>query len=178
MTLKANVLYVVICGVDRASDSYGFITDAMNDGWQVCALPTPSGSEFVDVGRLASLTGYPVRTKFKSPSEADILPPADAFVVAPASFNTVNKIANGIADTLPVGIICEAVGKRQPVVLAPWMNRALVGHSAYSRSLKYLTDDGVEIVLTDRTRPGGSLDDPGGKFPWEAVLTHVRRLKV
>ena len=63
---------------------------------------------------------------------------ADVYVVAPATFNTINKIANGITDTLAVGLVCEALGYGRPVVVVPWFNRGLSRHGAYGRSLGQL----------------------------------------
>jgi phosphopantothenoylcysteine synthetase/decarboxylase len=170
------VLYLVVCGVSNAASSYDFITEVQADGWEVCVIATPSGAGFVDTQILTSLTGHPVRTTYKKPDAPDVLPPANAYVVAPASFNTVNKLCNGISDTLAVGIICEAIGRRQPVIVAPWMNRALASHSAYARSVQNLQDDGVRMVLTDRTRPGAGDSDMGGEFPWKAILAEVRKI--
>nr|BFE73441.1 hypothetical protein GCM10020092_067420 [Actinoplanes digitatis] len=78
----------------------------------MCAITTPMGARFVDVAHLADLTGHPVRSAYKNPADPDVLPRADACVVAPASFNTVNKLANGICDTLAAG--CGLRGDRRP----------------------------------------------------------------
>jgi phosphopantothenoylcysteine synthetase/decarboxylase len=56
----------------------------------------------------------------------------------PATFNTVNKIAHGISDTLAVGLVCEGLGNGLPVIIAPWLNRPLTRHGAYRRSLDHL----------------------------------------
>jgi flavoprotein len=53
-----------------------------------------------------------------------VLPPPDAIVVAPATFNTINKWAAGISDTLVLGLLTEAIGKRLPVVALPFVNAA------------------------------------------------------
>jgi phosphopantothenoylcysteine synthetase/decarboxylase len=176
VTSASPVLYAVICGVSKAASSYHFINDVINDGWRVCVITTPMGARFVDAAYLADLTGHPVRSMYKNPAELDVLPAADAYVVAPASFNTVNKLANGISDTLAVGVVCEAMGNRQPIIVAPWLNHALANYSAYARSIDFLQADGVRVVLTDQTRPGSSRDDPSGSFPWTDVLTEVRKL--
>ncbi|GID97375.1 flavoprotein [Amorphoplanes digitatis] len=176
MTLASPVLYVVICGASNAAGSYDFIADTIDDGWRVCAITTPMGARFVDVAHLADLTGHPVRSAYKNPADPDVLPRADACVVAPASFNTVNKLANGICDTLAAGVVCEAIGDRTPIIVAPWLNRALAGHGAYARSIACLRAEGVCVVLTEQTRPDRPRHDPGGSFPWAAVLAEVRGL--
>ena len=174
---RPGILYVVICGVANAMDSYGFIKQARADGWDVCAIVTPMGARFVDADLLTALTGHPVGSTYKRPGEPDVLPPPDVCVVAPASFNSVNKIANGISDTLAVGLVCEAIGKRLPVIVAPWVSQSLARHGAYARSIGYLMAEGVRVVLTDRTRPWEMATDAGGAFPWGDVLAELRAVR-
>jgi phosphopantothenoylcysteine synthetase/decarboxylase len=176
LTSASPVLYAVICGVSNAASSYDFIADTIADGWRVCVITTPMGARFVDAAHLTDLTGHPVRSMYANPTDPDILPAADAYVVAPASFNTVNKLANGISDTLAVGVVCEAIGNRKPIIVAPWMNRALASYGAYARSIGCLRAEGVRVVLTDQTRPDRSQHDSGGSFPWNDVLAEVRKL--
>jgi phosphopantothenoylcysteine synthetase/decarboxylase len=163
---SAPVIYVIACGAPTADGLYDFITRLHDDGWRVCVVTTPMGARFVDTDRLRGLTGYPVRNSYKNPDEPDVLPPADAYVVAPATFNTINKIANGITDTLAAGLICEALGNNRPVIIVPWFNRALARHGAYARSLDLLRQDGAQLVLTPRTQPGAPQPDAHESFPW------------
>jgi hypothetical protein len=66
--------------------------------------------QWIDVPALSERTGHPVRSDYKLPGEPDVLPPPDAIIVAPATFNTINKWAAGIADTLALGLVCEGIG--------------------------------------------------------------------
>ena len=114
---RRPVLYVIACGGRPAADLPAFITWAQDQGWDACVITTPAGTQFVDAPRLASLTGHPVRDDYKRPEDPDVLPfPPDAFVVAPATFNTINKWANGISDTLALGLLNEGLppGSRSP----------------------------------------------------------------
>src|ERR1700732_813328 len=95
------VLYVIACGAYPAGRLPTFVGFAQQQGWDVCVIATPDGTRFLDVGHLAGQTDHPVRSRSKHPDEPDVLPPADAFVIAPATFNTINKLAQGISDTLP-----------------------------------------------------------------------------
>ncbi len=79
-----------------------FIRLAQDAGWLVRVIATPMGERFIDAARLAELTGDRVRTGFRMPDEADELPAADAVVVAPVTFNTVNKWAAGIKPDIRV----------------------------------------------------------------------------
>lgn len=106
---KDPVLYVIACGGRPAAELPPFVEQLQADGWTVCVVATPSGMKFLDAARLTELTGFPVRSDYERPGEPDVLPPADAFAVAPATFNTVNKWAHGISDTLALGLLNEAV---------------------------------------------------------------------
>ena len=114
-----GVLYVVACGGRPAGDLGPFVEDAQAAGWEVCVIATPSALKFMDLDHLAQLTGHVVRYDYKQPEEPDVLPPPDAMVVAPATFNTINKWAAGISDTLALGLLNEALGLGLPVV-AGW----------------------------------------------------------
>jgi phosphopantothenoylcysteine synthetase/decarboxylase len=155
-------LYVVACGAEPAREVDRLVRHAQARGWVACVVGTRVGRRFLDVDALAALTGFPVREDYKQPDEPDVLPPADAVVCAPATFNTVNKLAAGISDTLPLGLVNEAIGGGLPVVLAPWANAALRGHPAFARSVAALADAGVRFVPQD-----------GEAFDWAAVEAAV-----
>jgi phosphopantothenoylcysteine synthetase/decarboxylase len=117
---------------------------------------------FLDVPKLRGLTGHPVRDDYKQPDDPDVLPDADAFVVAPATFNTVNKLAAGISDTLALGLANEAIGFGKPVVLAPWPNLELVKHFAFARSVELFAGAGVRFVPRAAGRPASPDASHGG----------------
>lgn len=71
---------------------------------------------------------------------------ADAWVVAPLTFNSTAKMALGIADTYAHGLLCEALGMDAHVVVVPMVNEDLYGHPALSAHLKRLSDSGVAIL--------------------------------
>jgi Flavoprotein len=111
---------------------------AQAEGWEVCVIATPSGRSFIDQAALEAATGHPVRSQYKQPDEAAVLPPPDAIVVAPATFNTINKWAAGISDTLALGLLTEAIGKRLPLVALPFINAAQAEHPAFQASIDRL----------------------------------------
>jgi phosphopantothenoylcysteine synthetase/decarboxylase len=87
--------------------------------------------------------------------------------VAPATFNTVNKWAQGISDTLALGLLNESVGLSLPIAVAPWPNAALAGHPVFQRSIATLREWGVTILLDPARLP-----DAGGEpavFPWDEL---------
>jgi phosphopantothenoylcysteine decarboxylase len=87
------------------------------------------------VPTLSVCTGHPVRHDDKLPGKPDVLPEPDAIIVAPATSNTINKWAAGIADTLALGLLCEATGKGLPVVVLPYLNAAQGEHPALGEGI-------------------------------------------
>ncbi|GAA2803453.1 flavoprotein [Kitasatospora paracochleata] len=154
-------LYVVVSAAGVAADVGTLVEAAQAEGWRVGVVATPNALPIIDPPALAALTGYPVRSAWRAPGEAKPLPPADAIAVAPATFNTVNKWAGGIADTLAVAILCEAYGLGVPTAAQPCVNPALAAHPAYAASLARLRDMGV--LLPD-----------GPDFAWSPVLDLLR----
>ncbi len=88
-----GVLYNISCAAYSGTLVPNFVAHAQAVGWKVCVITTPQGTKFINVPFLQELTGYPVRSEYKRPEEPDVLPRADAIVVFPATFNTVNKWA-------------------------------------------------------------------------------------
>ena len=172
---SSPVLYVVACGARPAGQLPGFAGFAQRQGWDVCVIATPDATKFLDTGPLAEQTGHPVRSQYKHPDEPDVLPPADAFVIAPATFNTVNKWALGISDTLALGLLNEAVGLGLPMVAAPWPNAALARHPVFERSVAILAEWGVRVVLDPARLPDATAET--AVFPWDEVRGELARLR-
>jgi phosphopantothenoylcysteine synthetase/decarboxylase len=108
----------------------------------------------VDVDSLTNATGHQVRSDFRAPDDAEFAPRGDAVLVAPASFNTINKRAAGINDNLALGLINEALGSPSiPIALLPWVNGPLNQHPAYQPNLDRLRADGVHIVAPTSNDP-------------------------
>ncbi|MFF8591831.1 flavoprotein [Streptomyces sp. NPDC015220] len=160
-------LYVVVCAAGVAGDVGKLITAAQEAHWDVGVVATPLALRFIDPEAVESQTGHPIRSAWRMPGDPRPLPPADAIAVAPATFNTINKWAAGISDTLALGILCEAYGTGVPTVALPCLNAAQAAHPAYRQSLERLRGMGVRI---GSGAPLGS--GPGGavRFRWEEAL--------
>ncbi|WP_239080684.1 flavoprotein [Paractinoplanes brasiliensis] len=149
---------------------------AQAEGWDVCVITTPDGRKFVDVPALQAQTGHPVRTYYKSPGDPDVLPAADAMIVAPATVNTVNKWAAGITDTLVLGLLVEGYGYGVPTAVVPYTNRVMALHPALHESLAKLRDWGVHVLYgEDVCRLGnpGQTDRFRSQFPWRRALQTI-----
>ncbi|MET8507542.1 flavoprotein [Streptomyces sp. NPDC004787] len=161
-------LYVVVCAAGIAGDAHKLITAAQEQGWGVGVIATPQGLGFLDAEAIEAQTGYPIRSAWRSPGDPRPLPPADAIAVAPATFNTVNKWAAGIADTLALGILCEAHGMGIPTAVLSYVNAAMAAHPAYGRSLDQLRGMGVLAGSYEPHPPkaGGGAE----LFRWQEAL--------
>ena len=159
------VLYLVACGAYPAGQLPAFVRDTQAQGWDVCVIATPNGLKFLDEGNIAGLCGHPVRTRYKRPDEPDLLPSPDALVVAPATFNTVNKWAQGISDTLALGLLNEAVGLGLPMIVAPWPNAALAAHPVFIRSVGLLREWGVTVLLDLNRLPPAPVHRLAARIP-------------
>jgi phosphopantothenoylcysteine synthetase/decarboxylase len=172
-----RVLYIITCATPAAHDVGKLVTLARSSGWTVCVIATPSALRFIDKPALEAQTGYPVRSEYKQPGTPDVLPPADAMVVGGASFNTLNKWAAGISDTLALGLLNEAIGLGLPLAALPFLNSAQAAHPAFRRSVRELREAGVTILLgpdsyEPHTRHQGAAYLPA--YPWHAVLAAVQ----
>jgi phosphopantothenoylcysteine synthetase/decarboxylase len=168
------VLYLIVCAAPRATHTADLVRMLQAEHWDVCVIATPAAVEFFDTAEVAELTRHPVRSRHKRLGEPDVLPPADAMAVCPATFNTVNKLAGGIADVLALSLLTEAVGMGLPVVVAPSLNDAQAAHTAFVRSVTTLRDMGVTVLfgsgVYEPAPPGKGTRD----YPWETLLAALR----
>jgi phosphopantothenoylcysteine synthetase/decarboxylase len=171
--MTGRVLYVIACAAPPAREVDKLVRPAQERGWDVCVLATPSGRKFLDVEELKRLTGHPVRSAYKDPGTPDVLPPPDAIIVAPATINTMNKWTAGICDTLALGLLVEAIGKKLPLVALPFSNKAHAAHPAFVENVARLRSWGVTVLLGPAVYP---LHEPGTGsnylhlYPWVMAL--------
>ncbi len=163
---EKGVLYTIACAASSATLVPNFVMHAQAVGWNVCVITTPQGTKFLDIPLVEQVTGHPVRSEYKRPEEPDVFPRADAIVVFPATFNTINKWALGISDTLATGILCEYTGLKMPIVTVPCFRTGggLDGHPAFFRSLQMLRDYGVRVLYEPEQYP------PKNQVPPDVIL--------
>jgi phosphopantothenoylcysteine synthetase/decarboxylase len=170
-----RLLSVIVCGAGPASDVGKLVKLAQQRGWSVQLVATPAALAFLDVAALETLAGSPVRSAYRSPGEPRS-PEADAVIVAPATYNTINKCAQGISDTYALGILAEAVGLPIPVVVLPFVNSALAGRRPFQRSVGQLRDEGVRVLLGPGEIEPHTGGEQLGSFPWRLALDEAERL--
>jgi phosphopantothenoylcysteine decarboxylase/phosphopantothenate--cysteine ligase len=134
---------------------------ATKAGHAVRAIQTPTAQRFVGAASFAALTGAPVLTdEFERDpargafpdqeppvhdpaSHLELVRNADAYLIAPASANTIAKLAHGLADNL---LTSAALAASCPVLIAPAMNHHMWEHPATQANLALLRERGVIVI--------------------------------
>jgi phosphopantothenoylcysteine decarboxylase / phosphopantothenate---cysteine ligase len=156
----ARILLGVSGGI-AAYKALELVRLATKAGHAVRVIQTPVSQRFVGAASFAALTGAPVLTEEfeRDPargaypgdtvpehdpiSHLELVHNADAFVIAPASANTIAKLAHGLADNLLTSAALAATG---PVVVAPAMNNHMWEHPATRANVEALRARGATIV--------------------------------
>jgi phosphopantothenoylcysteine decarboxylase / phosphopantothenate---cysteine ligase len=156
----ARILLGVTGGI-AAYKALEVVRLATKAGHAVRVIQTETAQRFVGAASFAALSGAPVLTgEFErdpargafpdqSPPEHDplshleLVRNADAFLIAPASANTIAKLAHGLADNL---LTSAALAATCPVVVAPAMNNSMYEHPAVQANLAALRDRGVTVL--------------------------------
>ena len=174
------VLGLVACSAGGLEDIHAEIVEPMcESGWTVGVTLTPTAATWLrasgDIGRIEAATGLPVRHSPRLPSCASPHPPVDCYVVAPATANTVAKLALGIADNQALTQLAEALGNEHPpIVVFPRVNAAHAGHPAWRQHIATLRDAGVHLVYGEDVWPlHRPRSAPGRTLPWQAIREAV-----
>ena len=132
---RPRVLSVIVCGAGPATAIGTFVGLAQERGWRVQVIATPAALDFFDQAVIEKTTGCPVRSQYSKPGAPRSQIP-DAIIVAPATFNTINKWALGISDTYALGVLAETTGLDVPVVVLPFVNTALASRAPFAAASK------------------------------------------
>ena len=146
----ANILLAVTGSISayKAADLTSQLTKL---GHQVKILMTPAATAFITPLTLQVLSKQAVLVEVmteddpKQIQHIDLGKEADLFLVAPASANTIAKLAIGLADNM-VTSTALALPQRTKKLLAPAMNTKMLDHPATQRNLKLLQDYGYQII--------------------------------
>ena len=152
-----EIAYLILSGTTTAARCPDLLRGLLGLGFTtVVAIPTPNASRVVAPRELADIEGIRV---VESYFDAAIRPrpPRGVLLFAPCSFNSLNKLAHGIADSLALSVAAEAIGRRTPVIVGPSLNQPLLEHPVAQASLRELPAWGVTIVPPVDTGEGPRL---------------------
>ncbi|MCC6717119.1 MAG: hypothetical protein IT555_04480 [Acetobacteraceae bacterium] len=162
-----QVAYLLISGAATAACAPDILRGLVRLGFPtVICIPSPNTARVVAFNDLAAIPGV---TLAESYFDAAIRPrpPHGVVLFAPCSFNSLNKLAAGIADTLTLAVAAEAIGRRTPVIVAPSLNQPLLDHPIAQASLRTLPTWGVTLVPQQATETGPRL------APTETLLAAI-----
>lgn len=147
--LKGKHIILGISGGIAAYKSVMLLRLLIKAGAEVQVVITPSGKEFITPVTLSALSGKPVVSEFFTAntgewhSHVDIGLWADAMVIAPATANTIAKMANGVADNM---LVTTYLSAKAPVFVAPAMDLDMMAHPSTKRNIELLRSYGNHII--------------------------------
>jgi phosphopantothenoylcysteine decarboxylase len=144
---------------------------------EVQTVATAGALRFIGGATLEGLTGRPPFTSLWETGRAmdhiDLARWADLALVCPASANTLNRLASGLADD-PVGALFLAWElQKKPWWVAPAMNSAMLAHPATQASIQKLTTMGVRVLPPDSGALACGEIGAGRLMEPETIVTHV-----
>ena len=141
-----DVAYLVLSGTSTAARCPEILRGLAGLGFStIIALPTPNAARVVAPRELADVEGVQVVQSYFDLAIRP-RPPRGVVLFAPCSFNSLNKLAHGVADNLALSVVAEAIGRATPVIVGPSLNAPLLNHPEARASLKKLPTWGVTIV--------------------------------
>ncbi len=147
--LKGKHILIGVTGGIAAYKTATIIRLLVKDGAEVKVLMTSHAKEFITPLTLATLSKNPVLSEFYNPgngdwnSHVDLGLWADLYLIAPASANSIAKMASGIADNL---LLTTYLSVRCPVLIAPSMDMDMLNHPATNKNIETLKAFGNYIL--------------------------------
>ena len=165
---RFDVAYLILSGTTNAARCPELLRGLVGLGFAtIIAIPTPNAARVIAARDLADVAGGQVVESYFDLAIRP-RPPRGVVLFAPCSFNSLNKLAHGVADNLALSVAAEAIGRKTPVIVGPSLNQPLLDHPEAQASLRKLPDWGVRIVPPVDTGEGPRL------APTETLLDAVR----
>ena len=147
--LKGKHIILGITGSIAAYKSAVLCRLLVGAGAEVKVVMTSLAKQFITPLTMATLSKHPILVDFFNPengewnSHVSLGEWADLYLVAPATANTMAKMATGVADNL---LLTTYLSARCPVAIAPAMDLDMYAHVATQRNMAQLREDGVHII--------------------------------
>jgi phosphopantothenoylcysteine decarboxylase/phosphopantothenate--cysteine ligase len=174
--LGKRILLGITGGIAAYKIAY-LIRFLKNEGAEVKCVMTPASCDFISPLVVATLSKNPVSIDFwnKQTGEwtnhVELALWADLFVVAPATANTISKMANGACDNLLLAVYLSMKSK---TVVAPAMDLDMYQHPTFQRNLNQLILDGVSVIPATSGELASGLEGQGRMEEPENILNFIR----
>ena len=172
-----NILLGITAGI-AAYKSASLVRLFIKSGASVKVIMTPAAKEFITPLTLSTLSKNPVISSFIDDNEnnavwnnhVELCLWADLFLVAPATANTLSKMANGRSDNFLVATYLSA---KCPVYLAPAMDLDMYKHPSTKSSLETLQSFGNIIIPATSGELASGLVGPGRMAEPEEIINLI-----
>ena len=147
--LQGKKIILGVTGSIAAYKAAHLIRLLVKEGMEVKVIMTPLAKEFITPLTLATLSRNPILVEFFNPengdwnSHVDLGMWADAYLIAPATANTIGKMVNGVADNL---LLTTYLSAKCPVFVAPAMDLDMFAHPSTKHNLDILRSYGNQII--------------------------------
>lgn len=143
---RYDSLYLVVTGAGTARRLPALLPALTPLAARTFILMTDNSRAILSPRELALVSGE--HRLIESYFDAAVLPrpPEGVVLVAPCDFNSLNKLAHGIADSLPLSVVAEAIGRRTPVIVAISVNAPLWQHPQARQSAATLRGWGCVVL--------------------------------
>ena len=148
-------------------------------GAEVKVLMTPTAKEFITPVTMATLSKNPIAVEFYNPENGDwhshisMGEWADCYLIAPATANTIAKMAYGIADNL---LLTTYLSARCQTVVAPAMDCDMFCHAATQENLAKLRERGVVVLESPEGELASGLMGKGRMMEPEQIVEAIDRM--
>lgn len=172
-SLHGHKVLLCVCGGIAAYKAADLVRRLRDAGAQVQVAMTDNAQRFVGAQTFQALSGQPVRTSlWDAQAEAamghlELARWADRVVIAPASANTLARLAHGFADDL-VATLCLAT--TAPIAIAPAMNHRMWLHAATQANVATLRARGVQVIGPDDGPLAEGESGPGRMSEPDAIV--------
>ena len=149
-TLSGKTIVVGVTGSIAAVRVVDLIRDLIRRGAEVHCVASRAAQQILHPYALEYATTHPVITEITGQVEhvqfCGVCGQADLLLIAPATANTIGKMACGIDDTPVTTFATTAIGSSKPVAVVPAMHEAMYRHPAVLRNLDALREMGVTLI--------------------------------
>jgi phosphopantothenoylcysteine decarboxylase/phosphopantothenate--cysteine ligase len=148
-----------------------------NLGAEVKCVMTPSATDFISPLVVSTLSQNPVSIEFWNKesglwtNHVELALWADLYIIAPATANTIAKMANGICDNLLLACYYSSKSK---TVIAPAMDLDMYQHPTFKRNLKQLISDNVLVIPATNGSLASGLEGEGRMEEPENILSFIQ----
>ena len=174
--LQDKKVIVGVCGSIAAYKVALFIRLLKKQGANVRVIMTTSASDFITPLTLATVAKNPVLSTFEKNADGEWNDHvalglwADILVIAPATANTIGKMANGICDNL---LLATYLSARCPVLVAPAMDLDMYQHPSVVRNLNRLLSYGNQVIDAEHGELASGLVGTGRMAEPEHIVTYL-----